>query len=578
MKTFNQLKKNLKKDATGARPVSVAVVADSATQLLTTALRAHGLECGYDFQIYEAEYDQINSEVFNTTSGLYECGADFVFLNMCSEHLLKDFFAKDHNARISFANEKGNYIESLIQSVAGNASAKIIISNFTEIDEGVFGNYANKLENSFSYQLRKLNLLLMDLARNYQQVFICDLLALQQRLGYDFIFDPKMYINGDMVYRIDFLPYIAKQVADIIGAVKGSFKKCIILDLDNTTWGGIIGDDGIEGIQIGSLGIGKAFSELQLWVKQLKERGIIVAVCSKNTESIAKEPFEKHPDMVLRLSDIAVFVANWETKVDNIRHIQSILNIGFDSMVFIDDNPFEREMVKSAIPGISVPELPEDPAEYLLYLRSLNLFETASFTAEDTERTVQYQQEAQRNVLQKSFENEDAFLESLGMIGTVSPFNRFTIPRVAQLTQRSNQFNLRTVRYTEADIARIAGDAAYQTLSISLEDKYGSYGLIAAIILKETDADTLFIDTWIMSCRVLKRGMEHFTLNKIVALAAENGYSKIVAEYLPTPKNGLVKNHYADLGFTEANGLWYLSVGEYTTAKNFINEPIAITQ
>ena len=352
MQNFNQLKKNLKKDTSSLKKVSVAVLADSASQLLVQAIKAYGIERGYNFNIYEAAYDQINSEIFNNESELYRYAPEFIFIDICSEHLLKEFFKKDQCARKEFASSKSGYIENLIQAISEKLTSKIIISNFVEVEEGVFGNYANKLDTSFSYQLRKLNLQLMDIAGAHQNVFVCDTLSIQQKLGYHFISDPKMYINGDMVYSLDALPYIARNVVDIITSVKGDFKKCLILDLDNTVWGGIIGDDGIEEIQIGDLGIGKAYTNLQLWIKQLKERGIILAVCSKNTESIAREPFEKHPDMVLRLSDIAVFVANWETKVDNIRYIQNILNISFDSMVFVDDNPFEREMVKSAIPEI----------------------------------------------------------------------------------------------------------------------------------------------------------------------------------------------------------------------------------
>ena len=342
--------------------------------------------------------------------------------------------------------------------------------------------------------------------------------------------------------------------------------------MDNTLWGGIIGDDGLENIQIGDLGIGKAFTELQLWIKQLQKRGIILAVCSKNTESIAKEPFEKHPEMKLRLDDIAVFVANWENKVDNIRHIQSVLNIGFDSMVFLDDNPFERNMVKTNIPEIAVPELPEDPVEYLPFLRAANLFETASFTENDEKRTRQYQQESWRATVQKSFSNEDEFLASLNMGSVIQPFNKFNIPRVAQLTQRSNQFNLRTIRYTENEIRAIADSAEYCPLTFTLEDRFGDYGLISVVILKKKN-DGLFIDTWIMSCRVLKRGMERFVLNEIVATANRSGYASIQGEYIPTAKNAMVNDHYKTLGFKnigDQNGLWILSTETFGAFKTFI--------
>ena len=501
---------------------------------------------------------------------LYEFKPDFIVINRSAEKLLKEFYKKNQHEQAHFAEYVLQTTQKYYDTLASRLRAKVIINTYPEINDSVFGNFAAKVHSSFIYQLRKANVLLMELAQKSTDMFVCDLASLQSEYGYRFVYDSKMYVNADMVYSIEFLPYMAKNITDIILSITGSFKKCLILDLDNTTWGGIIGDDGMEGIQVGYLGLGKVFSELQHWAKQLKQRGIILCICSKNTESIAQEPFLSHPDMVLRIDDIAVFVANWETKVDNIRYIQSILNIGFDSMVFVDDNPFEREMVKAGIPDITVPELPEDPAEYLLYLRSLNLFETASFTEEDEQRTKQYQEEAQRNMLLQSFDNEDDFLVNLGMLSEVKAFDEFTIPRVAQLTQRSNQFNLRTVRYTEEDVRRVSKDADYYTMSLSLEDRFGNHGLIGIIILKRHDANTLFIDSWIMSCRVLKRGMERFTLNMIMDLAKANNFEKVVGEYLPTKKNGIVKDHYESLGFVQDGDNWVTDVAGFEKKATFI--------
>lgn len=339
--------------------------------------------------------------------------------------------------------------------------------------------------------------------------------------------------------------------------------------------GGVVGDDGWENIQIGhGLGIGKAFTEFQEWIKKLKNRGIILAVCSKNDEDKAKEPFEKNPEMVLHLDDIAVFVANWDNKADNIRLIQSILNIGFDSMVFLDDNAFERNMVCDHIPGITVPDLPDDPGDYLEFLYSLNLFETASYSEGDKDRTKQYQVEAQRASLKKSFTNEADFLRSLEMVSEVKGFDAFNTPRVAQLSQRSNQFNLRTVRYTEADINRIENDDRYATFSFTLVDKFGDNGLIGVVILEKIDAETLFVDTWFMSCRVLKRGMEDFTLNMLVAYARQHGFRRIVGEYLPTAKNKMVEEHYPRLGFKPLEGAktarYVLDVDSYKMRECYI--------
>ena len=567
---YNELKKFLKKDFAGFKKIKIAILADSASQLLNNAVRAYGYTVQLDFEIYEADYNQIELQIFDPSSELYEFKPDFIFINRSTEKLLKEFYKKDKQLQSGFSEHIIRNTQNYYDTIASRLRSKVIINTYPEINDSVFGNFAAKTQSSFLYQLRKINMGLMDLSQQSKDMFVCDLASLQSDLGYGFVFDPKVYVSADMVYRIDFLPYIAKHVTDIILSINGSFKKCLILDLDNTIWGGIIGDDGMEGIQVGYLGLGKIFTELQLWAKQLKQRGIILAICSKNTESIAMEPFQSHPDMVLHMDDIAVFVANWETKVDNIRHIQSILNIGFDSMVFVDNNPFEREIVKSAIPDITVPELPEDPAEYLIYLRSLNLFETAFFTEQDDQRTRQYQEEARRNAVLQRFDNEMDFLANLQMVSEVKAFDEFDIPRVAQLSQRSNQFNLRTIRYTEADIKQLSADPNFYTISLSLKDRFGDHGLIGIVILKKQDDDTLFIDSWIMSCRVLKRGMENFTTNTIADLARANGFKRVMGEYLPTKKNGIVKDHYSNLGFKQEGDKWVLNLVEFEKRNTFI--------
>jgi FkbH-like protein len=342
-------------------------------------------------------------------------------------------------------------------------------------------------------------------------------------------------------------------------------------------FGGVIGDDGLENIQLGyDLGIGKAFIEFQQWIRKLKNRGIIIAVCSKNNEDVARTPFEKHPDMVLRLDDIAVFMANWDNKVDNIRRIQAILNISFDSMVFLDDNPVERAIVRENISGITVPDLPDDPAEYLEYLYGLNLFETVSYSTVDTERTKQYQVEARRVSLRQTFTNEVEFLKSLDMVSEVKPFDSFTIPRIAQLSQRSNQFNLRTIRYTESDLERLAQDDRYANFSFTLSDKFGDSGLVGVVILEKQDAESIFINTWFMSCRVLKRSMEYFILNTIVSYAQKGGFRKLLGEYIPTAKNRIVEYHFQQLGFASLAGdvedryLYVLQIEKYEPRLCFI--------
>ena len=578
MKTFQELKKITKHMPADLPAIKVALTGDTATQFLATAIRGTGAERGYQIDLFEAEYNQVERQFLDPSSELYQTDADFIVLFQSTHKLGEKHSLLPPSQQESLAEERLAFVASVCENPM-LASKKIICLNYPEIEDTVFGSYATKVTSSFTYQVRKLNMGLMDLSQRYANLFICDIAGLQNKLGRDMMFAPNVYVSTEMVLSIDALPYVASRVMDIICAIKGQFKKCLILDLDNTVWGGVIGDDGLEGIQLGhGLGIGKAFTEFQMWVKKLKQRGVIICVASKNNEETAKEPFEKHPDMVLKLEDIAVFQANWETKVDNIRTIQRILNIGFDSMVFLDDNPFERNIVRENIPGITVPELPQDPGEYLEYLYSLNLFETASYSQADKDRTNQYQVEAQRVSLQKTFSNEADFLKSLDMTSVVSGFNKFNTPRVAQLSQRSNQFNLRTVRYTEADIEALGQNPDVIDLSFTLEDKFGDNGLIAVIIMKKQDEETLFIDTWFMSCRVLKRGMEDFTLNTMVEAAREKGYKRIVGEYLPTPKNKMVENHYPSLGFQKLEGTptaqYVLDVEQYQTRENYIKTKI----
>ncbi|RFZ85788.1 HAD-IIIC family phosphatase [Mucilaginibacter terrenus] len=572
MKVFSQLKKNLKNDFSQLPTIKIALLGDSATQFLNQALRGTGYDRGYNLDVFEADFNQIEQQIFDPSSELYKFTPDVIVIFNSTHKLLSKYNKLDQGEQHKLAELQIELISNLFNRVKKYSNAKVIYFNFPEINDSVFGSFANKTISSFLYQLRKLNYELMSYAAQATNFYLLDIASIQNQLGKSTMFQPAVYVNSEMVLSIDVLPIVAARIVDIIGAIYGKFKKCLILDLDNTMWGGVIGDDGLENIQLGSLGIGKAFVEFQHWIKKLKNRGIIIAVCSKNTESVAKEPFQKHPDMVLRMEDVALFVANWESKVDNIRTIQKVLNIGFDSMVFLDDNPYERNVVRESIAELTIPELPVDPAEYLEYLYTLNLFETASFSNEDTERTKLYQVEAKRTNLQASFSSEGEFLQSLDMISIVEPFNKFNTPRVAQLSQRSNQFNLRTVRYTDEDIARIANNNNYYTLSFTLKDKFGDNGLIAVVILAAESQSTMFIESWFMSCRVLKRGMENFTLNAIIDVAKLNGFLQIKAEYLPTVKNELVKDHYVNLGFEEKCGYWYLDVENYQTKSCFITK------
>jgi len=559
---FKQIKINLKKDFTGYKKVKVAIIADSATQYLAQAIRGIGYERKLDIEVWEAPYDAIDITVNDDKSELYEFKPDFTLVFLSVQKMKTKFYKTGFDAE--FAQNTINYLKRTVSVISTKIKTNFLIFNFPDGLDPVFGNFGGKIRNSFSYQVKKMNVELMDWMQNDTSVSLIDLCGLQSMYGFSNAIDNRLYISSDVHFSMDFALEVANNCVQVIDVYSGNSKKCLILDLDNTIWGGIIGDDGLENIQIGDLGIGKIYTGIQTWIKALKDRGIILAVCSKNDELNAREPFEKHPDMVLKSDDIAVFVANWSNKHDNIKYIQSILNIGFDSMVFIDDNPFERNMVRTYLPEICVPELPEDPADYLSYLNKLNLFETNAYTHEDKERTQLYKAEALRNAASLTYSSEREFLKNLDMVSEVKAIDLFSIPRVSQLTQRSNQFNLRTVRYTEEDIKRIVSkNDAYTTFDFSLSDKYGSHGLIGIIILEKKNDETLFIDTWIMSCRVLKRGMEKFMLNEIMKFAQKNNFKNVIGEYLETKKNIIVKDHYESLGFYKEKNLWYCNVKEY---------------
>jgi FkbH-like protein len=341
------------------------------------------------------------------------------------------------------------------------------------------------------------------------------------------------------------------QVGRMLAALRGKSSKCLVLDLDNTLWGGVVGDDGIDGIVIGQGSEnGEAFLALQKYVKRLGERGVILAVCSKNDEANAVRPFEHRSEMILKLTDIACFVANWEDKASNLRLIAKQLNIGLDSLVLLDDNPVERDLIRRELPMVAVPELPEDPAGFVHCLSAAGYFETLSITNEDRERALQYRANRARRELQESATDLKGFLKSLKMKLVWSRFAINDIKRLVQLINKTNQFNLTTRRYAEADVRALMRDPNVLTLQLRLLDVYGNSGIIALLIGKRNQQAVLEVDTWLMSCRVLGRQVEQATLSILAERARDMQCSHILGTYRPTASNGMVRNHYRDLGFS----------------------------
>ena len=337
-------------------------------------------------------------------------------------------------------------------------------------------------------------------------------------------YDPALWYRSKQEVHPRAGTLYGDQLGRLLAAIKGLSAKCLVLDLDNTLWGGVIGDDGLDGIVLGQGStVGEAYLALQRYCLQLSQRGVILAVCSKNDEAHAVAPFEQHEDMVLRRKDIACFVANWRDKATNLRQIAQTLNIGLDSLVFMDDNPAERALIRRELPMVQVPELPEDPAEYVPLLASAGYFEAVELTPEDRQRTEAYRGNAERELLRQSTTDMAGYLQALHMKLSWQPFSVQSLKRIVHLNQKTNQFNLTTLRYSETDLLERMRDPEYVTLQLRLSDVYGDSGVIGLVVAhhvvahhvvaSQDSGGVLEIESWLMSCRVLGRQVEEATLN-----------------------------------------------------------------
>jgi FkbH-like protein len=565
--------------SSASQKLRVALLADTATQRLATLLRVLFNRNDIDCFFYEGGFDGIELEVHDANSEFYRFAPDIVVI-LNAVQALRSRFGRRGGDVEAFVEESLDSMIGVWDALRKHSSAPIIQSNFVLPYERTFGNFDLKMAQSFYAVVASMNSQIVARARLHRQVLINDIEALASWIGRRYWFDDRLWDLSKYLCAVDQLPAVAQNIVDIALALRGRVIKCVVVDLDNTLWGGVIGDDGLEGIQLNSHGDGEAFYRFQLFLRELLRRGIILAVCSKNEMANALLPFEKHPAMVLKRDDIACFVANWNDKADNIRHIRETLNIGFDSMVFLDDNSFERDLVRTLVPGVIVPDLPEDPADYVRAISELNLFETTTFSAEDLQRSERYRLEGLRRSEQASFGSLDEFLKSLQMQITIARFDPYHLPRITQLIQRSNQFNLTTRRRTEADCTELMNDPSLIPLYAKLTDRLGDHGLIAVVILERL-AEELAIRDWLMSCRVLKRGVEQALMNEVFQQAKEFGLRQVTGEFIPTAKNGMVQDFFAQFGFqkvTERDGhsFWQASTAAYQPATIFIERVVEI--
>jgi FkbH-like protein len=537
----------------GFASLKLALLGSSTLDHLLAPLRASCLRRGVLLECYLPPFDQYRQELLNRSSGLFAFAPDVVLFAL-------DCFANGPmpplDAPIADAD---SIVRAIIDEwleyweiVQNQLKASVIHQTLVIQPQQIFGQMDVQVATTPRRVLNRVNEALCSQARE-RGVYILDVDHLASVVGRNEWCNMRLWFHGKQVISPAHAPLYCDYIARLIAALRGLARKCLVLDLDNTIWGGVVGDDGVEGLELGQgTGRGAAFQWFQRYAKSLKSRGVILAVCSKNDEPTALAAFDTHPEMVLRREDISVFCINWDDKALNLRRVAEQLRIGIDALVFVDDNPAERGLVRQVLPELAVPELPEDVAEYARTLSDAGYFEAVSFTAEDRHRSAQYLANANRQTLHVRSGDIDAFIRNLRMRMDVRPFDDIGRSRIAQLINKTNQFNLTTRRYTERQIQEIQADQTILTFQIRLHDAYGDNGMISVVIARpHTDgtARGLLIDTWLMSCRVLGRTVEREVLNILVDQARSHGYSYLQGEYMPTDRNGLVRDHYKQLGF-----------------------------
>jgi FkbH-like protein len=559
------------------KPVRLAILGSCTLTQLHAGIRVAGLRRALGVTIYEADFGQYWQELTDPHSALHEFQPNTVLFALDAHHL-----AAGVHAGLTAADVDAALAEVLDRirdcwRRAAQFGGQVIHQTPLPLHPSLLGNNEIRLAGSKASFIARINAALRPMAAQDG----VDLVALDDRAARDGLaawHDVGLWHRAKQEISPAAAPLYGDLVARVFAAKQGRSAKCLVLDLDNTLWGGVIGDDGLDGIVLGQgSALGEAFTAFQDYARELSRRGVILAVCSKNDEANALEPFDKHPEMLLKREDIASFVANWSDKAANIKAIAAELNIGLDSLVFVDDNPFERTLVRQELPMVAVPEVGDDPTDFPAILADAGYFEALTVTDEDRERSGQYQGNRLREALRSSTTDLPSYLRSLDMRLVWRPFDRIGLARTVQLINKTNQFNLTTRRYTEADVQAVMDDAQAIGLQLRLLDRFGDNGIIAIIIGKMRNRDELLIDTWLMSCRVLGRQVEPTTLNLIAAQAKLLGASRLIGEYLPTKKNGMVKDHYARLGFqvveTAANDASraVLDLAEFVPAETFID-------
>ncbi|MDX2214387.1 MAG: HAD-IIIC family phosphatase [Oculatellaceae cyanobacterium bins.114] len=558
--------------------IRIAILGGSTTAEVRDIIEIFLLKEGICPTFYESGYNQYYEEVMFHDSNLLLFKPDVIYIHTSSVNISRFPDVNDSEEQVhNLLQDEFQKFRDIWEAAFKKFNCTIIQNNFELPSFRVLGNLdCTDLRGRVSY-ITALNQRFIQYSRVDRRLVINDIHYLAASIGLDRWYDARLWFTSKYALSLEAIPLLAHQIAVIIGATLGKSKKCIVLDLDNTLWGGVIADDGLAGIQIGNgTPVAEAYSAFQHYLKQLHERGILLAICSKNDLENALEGF-KHPDMVLKVENFSLFIANWESKPANIRKIAEKLCLSVDSIVFVDDNSVEREHVKNSLSKTTVVELSEDISDYIKNIDSMLLFEISTLSSEDLNRNHYYEMNQKRENEKNAYDSLKDFLKSLRMVAEIEPFRDIYLDRITQLINKTNQFNLTTRRHTFAEVSSIALDEQYLTLYGKLEDKIGQNGIVSAIIGKQYQS-IMHIDLWVMSCRVFQRGMEAAMLDQFIKYAIRKGVRKIYGIYYKTEKNSIVKNLYQEFDFELVksdefgNTEWLLDVSDYNCIHNHIIE------
>ncbi|HEY4114375.1 MAG TPA: HAD-IIIC family phosphatase [Rhizomicrobium sp.] len=550
----------------------LGVLANATFDLVIDCIPAAAARHGVAVEIIPSPYDQVMQQALDPESDINRAKPDAVLIAVDHRWLKADRadLTTDPEARALSALSS---LRTVVDNLGALGGCPAILQTVPAPPQSLFGSFDRRISGSVRGMVDRLNRGIVEIAEQTGS-YLLDVAALAERVGTDVWFDPVHWVTYKLPFSAECFPIYGELLGRLLGAIRGKARKCLVLDCDNTLWGGVIGDDGLEGLTLGQgSALGESFLSLQQYALELRNRGIMLAICSKNDHEVARRPFREHPEMVLKESHIAVFQANWLDKPSNLEAIAKTLNIGLDALVMLDDNPAERAQIRAALPMVAVPELPSDPSWFTWYLTAAGYFEAVSYSSEDAARADSYAADTRRaEVLERTRDLGD-YLASLEMTIQFAPFDAPGRKRIAQLINKTNQFNLTTRRYTEADVKSMENSDSMCTLQVRLGDRFGDLGMIGAVICRPADtADTWDIDTWLMSCRVLGRRVEEAMLARVVDEARKRGVRRLIGTYIPTAKNGMVRDHYAKLGFDlieETDGIrrFALSVADVPAAR-----------